>query len=345
MKARPIRNPKNRFESTRVEYLEETPGMTNVQVVEDRTREILAHNNSPDVGFDWSVNPYRGCTHACAYCYARPNHEYLGFGAGTDFDTRIVVKRTAPELLRRAFERPSWKGETIVFSGVTDCYQPLEAKLKLTRACLEVCAEYRNPVGIITKAPLIERDVDVLQELTRHARVQVQVSIPFHDPANARAIEPWVATPQRRLQTIERLAIAGIDVGVNVAPIIPGLNDEDLVKVLESARAAGARRAGFVMLRLPGAVKEVFEERLRQNLPDRAERVLHRIRETRGGELYDSRFGVRGKGTGLYAESVRNLFEITCRRLGFQTGFAAPHGPTTFRPPEKPRAQLELFPS
>ncbi len=343
MKERQIRNPKNRFESTRVEYLDETPGMGNVEIVEDRTREILAHNSSPDVGFDWSVNPYRGCMHACAYCYARPNHEYLGFGAGTDFDTKIVVKRAAPELLRKAFERPSWKGELIVFSGVTDCYQPLESRLKLTRACLEVCAEYRNPVGIITKAPLIERDVDVLQELTRHARVRVQVSVPFFDPAHARAMEPFVATPQRRIQTIERLAHAGIDVGVNVAPIIPGLGDEDMVKVLEAARAAGARRAGFVLLRLPGAVKEVFEDRLRRELPDRAERVLHRIRETRGGELYDSRFGMRGKGTGIYAQTIRNLFEMTCRRLGLETGFASSDGPATFRRPEKPRAQLELF--
>ncbi len=343
MKERQIRNPKNRFESTRVEYLDETPGMTNVEIVEDRTREILAHNSSPDVGFDWSVNPYRGCMHACAYCYARPNHEYLGFGAGTDFDTKIVVKRAAPELLRKAFERPSWKGELIVFSGVTDCYQPLERTMAITRACLEVCAEYRNPVGILPKAPLIERDVDVLQELTRHARVRVQVSVPFFDPAHARAMEPFVATPQRRIQTIERLAHAGIDVGVNVAPIIPGLGDEDMVKVLEAARAAGARRAGFVLLRLPGAVKEVFEDRLRRELPDRAERVLHRIRETRGGELYDSRFGMRGKGTGIYAQTIRNLFEMTCRRLGLETGFASSDGPATFRRPEKPRAQLELF--
>ncbi|MFN7133261.1 MAG: PA0069 family radical SAM protein [Myxococcales bacterium] len=343
MKERPKSNPANRFEATRIEYLDETPGMANVEVVEDATREILAHNNSPDVGFDWSVNPYRGCMHACAYCYARPGHEYLGYGAGTDFDTRIVVKRDAPALLRKAFDRPSWKGETLVFSGVTDCYQPLESRLQLTRGCLEVCAEYRNPVGIITKAPLIERDIDVLQELTKNARVRVHVSVPFWDPEHARAMEPFVATPQRRIQTIERLAKAGIEVGVNVAPIIPGLGDEDLAKVLKAAREAGATRAIYVLLRLPGPVQQVFEERLRKALPERAERVLHRIRETRGGQLYDARFGVRGRGTGLYAQTIGNLFDMTARRLGFNMACVGEEGPTTFRRPDRPGTQMKLL--
>src|SRR6266511_4068278 len=209
-----VSNPPNPFESQYREFLEPPPSVK-VQIYEDDTRSILSHNDSPDVGFAWSVNPYRGCFHACAYCYARPSHEYLGFGAGTDFDRKITVKPEAPRLLRDAFERPSWKGELIVFSGVTDCYQPLEASYRLTRGCLEVCAEYRNPVGIITKSPLIERDLDVLQALAKVADVGVTVSIPLWDREHAHAVEPHVASPQRRMQIIERLAAAGLDVGVN----------------------------------------------------------------------------------------------------------------------------------
>ncbi|HVR61514.1 MAG TPA: radical SAM protein, partial [Polyangia bacterium] len=227
MKPIPLSNPPNPWASTDVVYLEGAPEVR-LQVFEDHTRTILAKNDSPDVGFTWSVNPYRGCFHGCAYCYARPSHEYLGMGAGTDFDRKIVVKPEAPRLLRQAFEKKSWQGELVVFSGVTDCYQPLEASYRLTRGCLEVCAAYRNPVGIITKAPLIERDLDVLVALSERARVSVTLSIPFFDEDKARAIEPFVATPHRRLRTIEKLARAGIDVGVNIAPMIPGLGDEDL---------------------------------------------------------------------------------------------------------------------
>ena len=341
MKLQPIQNPPNPYLSREVEYLEDAP-TCRPEVYEDHTREILASNDSPDVGFSYSVNPYRGCTHACAYCYARPTHEYLGLGAGTDFDTKITAKLHAPELLRAAFDRPSWRGELIVFSGVTDCYQPLEASLQLTRRCLQVCSEYRNPVAIITKAPLVERDIDVLQELALNARVQVMVSIPFWRQEHARAIEPYVATPRRRIEIIERLANAGVPVGVNVAPVIPGLGDEDMAAVLTAAKHAGASRAGYVLLRLPGSVKAVFEQRLRAALPERAERVLHRIRETRGGNLYDSRFGIRGRGEGLYAEAIRSLFEATTRRLGLKTEFED-DGPTPFRRPPKSGAQLPLL--
>ncbi len=342
MNPRPVSNPPNPWASTEVEYLEEVPP-SRLEVLEDHTREVLSRNNSPDIPFTWSLNPYRGCMHACAYCYARPGHEYLSMGAGTDFETRIVVKRHAPELLREAFERPRWQGEVVVFSGVTDCYQPLEASLRLTRQCLEVCAEYRNPVGIITKAPLIERDIDVLQALAREARVSVSVSLPFHNPELARAIEPYVATPKRRLLTIERLAAAGISVAVSVAPIIPGLNDEDIAKVLAAAREAGATRAHYTLLRLPGPVKEVFEERLRERLPLRAERVLHRIRETRGGELSDSRFQRRMRGEGLYAETIQRLFDTAARKVGLQRSRVTEDEPSTFRRPERPSAQLSLF--
>ncbi|HEX4621108.1 MAG TPA: radical SAM protein, partial [Myxococcaceae bacterium] len=258
MKPRKVANPPNPWSSSEVEYLDEIPH-AEIEVYEDHTKEIVARNDSPDVGFEFSVNPYRGCMHACAYCYARPGHEYLSMGAGTDFETKIAVKVRAPELLRIAFERPSWRGDLLAFSGVTDCYQPLEASYRLTRGCLEVCAEYHQPVGIITKSALIERDLDLLQELHRVARVHVSVSVPFWDPAIARAIEPYVATPQRRIQVIEKLAKAGIPVGVNVAPIIPCLGDEAIAQVLGAAREAGATSCGYVLLRLPGSVKAVFE--------------------------------------------------------------------------------------
>jgi DNA repair photolyase len=340
MKPQPIANPPNPWSSTEVEYLEDIP-VAKTEIWADASKEIIAKNDSPDLGFTYSVNPYRGCGHACAYCYARPTHEYLSFGAGTDFDTKIVAKLRAPELLRAAFERPSWKGEGLMFSGVTDCFQPVEASLKLTRGCLEVCAEYKNPVWIVTKAPLIERDVDVLQQLSREASVSVAISIPIWDQELARAIEPGVATPRRRVQAISTLAKAGIPVGVMVAPIIPAVSDEGMAEVLEAAKDAGARFAGYVLLRLPGSVKDVFETRIRAALPMRAEKILHRIRETRGGKLYDSRWGVRGRGTGLYADAIEKVFDSAVKRLGFnQEHRETAH---TFQRPRKATPQLELF--
>ena len=343
----PITNPPNPWATTDVEYLDGDAPQAALHVYEDRTRVVLAKNDSPDVGFRWSVNPYRGCFHGCAYCYARPTHEYLSFGAGTDFERRIVVKPDAPELLREAFEKSSWTGELVAFSGVTDCYQPLEASYRLTRGCLEVCREYKNPCGIISKAPLVERDLDLLEELSKVTRVSVSVSIPFWDAAKARAMEPYVATPQRRMRTLARLAERKIRVGVMVAPIIPGLNDEDMGEVLKHAKEAGASYAGYVLLRLPGPVKDVFEERLRAELPLRADRVLRRVRETRGGKMYESKFGVRGTGEGPYAESIAALFEQATRKLGLQTGedtWSLPAEPTFERPTSKKTgAQLGLF--
>jgi DNA repair photolyase len=337
---RRLENPPNPWAATDVEYLEGEAPAAGLDVYEDVTRGILSHNDSPDLAFEWSVNPYRGCFHACAYCYARPSHEYLSFGAGTDFERKIVIKRRAPELLRDAFDEPKWNGELVVFSGVTDCYQPLEVSYRLTRACLEVCAEYRNPAAIITKAPLVERDIDVLQELARVASVSVSVSVPFWNEARARAIEPFVTTPARRVRTIERLARAGLRVGVMVAPIIPGLNDEEMGDVLRAARDAGASYAASALLRLPGPVKDVFEDRLRAALPLRVDRVLRRIRETRGGKTNDARFGVRGKGEGAYAEAIATLFTQTAQRLGFATPSDGDARPSTFR---RPRGQLPLF--
>lgn len=343
MPPRPVSNPPNPWLSSEVEYLDEVPA-AHLEVFEDHSRTIIASNDSPDVGFDYSVNPYRGCMHACAYCYARPGHEYLSFGAGTDFDRKIVVKPRAPALLREAFDKPSWTGELVVFSGVTDCYQPLEASYRLTRGCLEVCAEYRNPVAIITKAPLIERDLDVLVRLHEVASVSVSVSIPFWDPDKARAIEPYVATPQRRMKTIARLAAAGIDVGVNVAPVIPGLGDEDIAEILTAAAASGARRAAFIFLRLPGPVATVFQERVREAVPLRAERILARVREARGGKLYDSRWGKRQQGDGPYAESARALFDATCKRLGLNEGSGCTRERRdTFARPPRSGDQMKLM--
>ncbi len=341
MKPAPIANPPNPWATTEVEYLDEVP-LAQVEMYDDASQSILASNDSPDIGFNYSVNPYRGCNHGCAYCYARPSHEYLSFGAGTDFDTKIVVKRRAAELLRKAFDKPSWAGELVMFSGVTDCYQPIEASLRLTRACLEVCAEYRNPVAIITKAPLIERDLDLLLELHRHASLSVAISVPIWDQDLARAIEPGVATPRRRLQTIEKLAAAGLSVSVMVAPIIPGVSDEGMAEVLEAAKSAGATSAGYVLLRLPGSVKNVFETRVRAALPLRAEKILPRVRETRGGALYDSRFGVRGRGEGPYAEAIAAVFRTTVKRLGLDRERWASR-PATFRRPPKVEPQLSLF--
>jgi DNA repair photolyase len=353
----PIANPTNPWAFTTVDYVDapdpddpERPlaPSARLQVYEDTTRNILASNDSPDLFFKWSVNPYRGCFHACAYCYARPTHEYLSFGAGTDFDRKIVVKPHAASLLREAFDKKSWKGELVVFSGVTDCYQPLEATRKLTRGCLEVCLEYRQPVGIITKSPLIERDIDLLVELGKRASAHVTVSIPFWDVERARAIEPYVATPQRRMRTIERLAKAGVEVGVNVAPIIPGLNDEEMADILMAAKNAGAKHAGTVLLRLPKSVAPVFEERLRQNLPLRAEKVMRRIREAHGGKLYDSAWGARGRGDGPYADATFALFETTAKRLGLRTRWMDPvptdaaSNPPTFERPDR-SGQIKLF--
>jgi DNA repair photolyase len=344
MELRPVRNPPNPWATTDVEYLEGDEPGARLRVYEDHTKEILASNDSPDLGFRWSLNPYRGCFHACVYCYARPTHEYLSFGSGTDFDRKIVVKPRAPELLREALEKKSWAGELILFSGNTDCYQPLEASYRLTRACLEVCAEYKNPIGLITKAPLVERDIDVLERLAKVARLHVTVSIPFWDVEKARAMEPYVATPERRVHIIQKLAARGIPVGVNVAPVIPGLGDEEIGDVLAAARDAGATHAGCIVLRLPGPVKHVFEERLRERLPLRAEKVLRRVREMRGGMLYDPRFGKRQTGEGPYAEAISRLFEQTCRRLGFETSVARLADPpaTTFERPAVPKGKVQL---
>jgi DNA repair photolyase len=348
VKSRPTANPTNRFHATAVTYEDgEGPPPATIKLIEDHSRSILASNDSPDVGFNFSVNPYRGCLHACSYCFARPSHEYLDMGAGTDFDTKIVVKPHAAQLLRDAFDKPSWHGDLVMFSGVTDCYQAVESQLHLTRQCLEVCLEYRNPVGIITKSALIERDLDLIVELHQAAGVHLSMSIAWVDPELARAIEPWAPAPERRFKVLEKFAKAGVPCGVMCAPVMPGLNDDQMVRVLERAKDAGAQTAGWVLLRLPGAVATVFEERVRAALPLAADKIMHRIRETRGGEkLYDPRWHTRGRGEGVYAQTLATMFETTVKRLGLNARddrYMTSAPPSRFQRPEKPKAQLSLF--
>lgn len=315
MKLRVISNPPNPYESRHAELLEPAP-LARLRVYEEKAASLLTRNDSPDVPFTWSVNPYRGCQHGCAYCYARPYHEYLGFGAGTDFETQIVAKINAPELLDRELSRRVWTREAISFSGITDCYQPVEAGFELTRRCLDVCLRRQTPVAVITRSFLVTRDAELLAELAATVGARACISIPFADPELTRLIEPQAPPPARRFEAIRRLTEAGVPVGVLVSPVIPGLNDEQVPQVLQAAAAAGARAASFTALRLPGSVEAVFIERLTEALPLRVDRVLHRLREVRRGALNDSRFGHRMRGSGPYWDSVVALFNLWRDKLG-----------------------------
>lgn len=312
---RRVENPPNPFSSHHREWLEEPPPVA-LQVFEEHAKSVLSENDSPDLVFRWSLNPYRGCQHACAYCYARPYHEYLDFGAGTDFDSKICVKVNAAELLESELRRPRLRGEWIAFSGVTDCYQPLEAVYGLTQRCLRVCLTAGNPVGVVTKSYLVARDTELLAELSAANGTRVHMSICFADDALARRIEPGAPPPSRRFAAMKRLCAAGVKVGVMVAPIIPGLNDREIPRLLEQAAECGASSASFTALRLPGSVREVFLSRLRTALPDRAARVEARIRDMRGGGFNETRFGRRMTGAGNYWHSIEQLFEKTAARLG-----------------------------
>ena len=328
---RTVMNPPNPFESQHRDLLEPAPHVQ-LQMFEDATRDILSRNESPDLPFRWSLNPYRGCFHACAYCYARPTHEYWGFGAGTDFESKIIVKREAATLLRRTFEKSSWKGELLLFSGNTDCYQPLEASLGLTRACLEVCAEYRNPVGIITKGALVLRDLDVLRRLQEEASVHIYFSIPFSDDEVARKVEPHAPSSRKRFEAMATLANAGILAGISLSPIIPGLNDEDVPDLLARAKQAGAVEATATLLRLSGPVMPVFMERMAAEFPDRIAKITNRIRDVRGGAINESAFFDRHRGAGPYWTIIEQLFEVSRRKAGLSAlhRVATPH---TFRRP------------
>lgn len=337
---RPVANPPNPWHSTHVEWLGPAPD-AKLEIYEEQAKSILSHNDSPDIPFRWSLNPYRGCYHGCAYCYARPTHELLGFGAGTDFERKIVVKTNAAQLLRDRFERRAWTGEPLMFSGVTDCYQPLEAAYGLTRACLEVCRDYRNPASLITKGALVRRDAELLAELASVTAASVTFSIGYVDDEMARAIEPWASPPSRRLEAMRALAAAGVPVGVSVSPVIPGLNDDQLPAVLAAAAEAGARWAFLIMLRLPGPVLPVFEARIAESVPLRAAKVMRAIEDVRGGERSEARFGARMVGQGPRWRAIEAMFEAHRKRLGLIRSESTPvPGATTFR---RPRAQGELF--
>jgi DNA repair photolyase len=336
-----VSNPPNPWAAAEVEWLGEPPA-AELEVYEEEVKRALAENDSPDVGFRWSLNPYRGCFSACAYCYARSSHQYWGFGAGTDFDRKIIVKTNAPARLREELSRPSWKGETIAFSGNTDCYQPLEATYRITRRCVEVCRDFRNPVGIITKHALIRRDIDLLAAMSRETKVSATLSIPFADDATGRAIEPGASLPSQRFETLRILSDAGIRTGIGIAPVIPGLNDSDIATLLERARDAGATRAFLILVRLSGQTLPVFEERLAEAFPDRARKIWHAIEEMRGGKRNETRFHDRMVGSGPRWEAIEALFEAQCRRLGLNTdpGEDADDEPAASR---RPSPQSELF--
>ena len=315
-------NPANRFEKMSYERAEwgqpEDPSVHTV-FLRDETRSIINYNDSPDVGFEASINPYRGCEHGCIYCFARPNHEYLGFSAGLDFETKILVKENAPELLRREMSSPRWKPQVIAISGVTDAYQPIERRLQLTRQCLQVLVEFRNPVVIITKNELVTRDIDLLSELARFDAVLIFVSVTSLDAELARELEPRASQPNRRLAAIEALTKAGIPVGTLVAPVIPGLTDHEMPGILAAVAKAGASAAGFVPLRLPYGVAPLFEEWLTLHRPLQKEKILNRVREIRGGRLNDPNFHTRMQGSGAYAQHLSELFELSCRKAGLNS--------------------------
>ncbi|MBI3804384.1 MAG: PA0069 family radical SAM protein [Nitrospirae bacterium] len=310
-------NPPNRFETLH-RICEEEAGARApaTEFIRDTSRTIIAYNNSPDVGFDASLNPYRGCEHGCAYCYARPTHEYLGYSAGLDFETKIMVKEDAPLLLRKELEQKKWKPQVLAMSGVTDPYQPIEGKLQLTRRCLEVLLEFRNPVVLITKNRRVVRDLDLLSALAQHRAAAVFLSITTLDADLCHVLEPRTSPPEKKLEALSILAAGGIPCGVLVAPVIPGLTDHEIPNIIGAAVKAGARFAGMVPLRLPYAVAPLFEAWLERHFPDRKNKVLHRIQSVRGGKLNDPQFNSRMEGEGIFAAQIRNLFEMTCRKNG-----------------------------
>src|SRR5881409_1892667 len=322
-------SPANRFERLHVDLTdidvvdddpdaEERPRRA-TQYFRDATKSVITRNASPDVGFETSLNPYRGCEHGCIYCYARPTHEYLGFSAGLDFESKIMVKTNAPQLLRAELESPRWQPQTLVMSGVTDPYQPVERKLRITRGCLEVLAKFRNPVAVITKNRLVTRDVDLLRELADCKAVAVNISVTSLDPNLQRVLEPRTSSPEARLDTIRQLRAAKIPAGVMVAPIIPGLTDHEVPKILEACAEAGAQFAGYTIVRLPWAVAPLFEHWLEEHFPDRKEKVLGRIRHLRGNRLNNSQWHRRMTGEGIFAKQIASLFEVGCHRAGIGT--------------------------
>ena len=320
----------------------EQPLAPTTQIIDEQVRSILSRNESPDVGFDLSINPYRGCEHGCIYCFARPTHSYLNLSPGIDFETRIVAKLNAAERLREALARPGYRPRMLNLGSVTDAYQPAERRLRITRGVVEVLAEARHAFSVITKAALVERDMDLIAPMAARRLAAVYVSVTTLDTKLARVMEPRAAAPQRRLQTIERLAAAGVPVGVSVSPVIPFLNEPELERVLEAARGCGASRAFSIVLRLPWEVNPLFQQWLQQHFPDRAARIMARVREMRGGRDNDARFGTRMRGEGIWATLLRQRFEKSCARLGFNRE-RIELDLTAFRPPPAQAGQGSLF--
>jgi DNA repair photolyase len=348
---RPVRgrgstsNPKNRFEA--IERIPEPPDdndeipSPHTQFLPDSSKSIIAYNDSPDVGFDASINAYRGCEHGCIYCYARPTHEYLGFSSGLDFETKIMVKEDAPELLRKELSSAKWRPQLLGISGVTDCYQPGERKYQLTRRCLEVLREFGNPVMIITKNYLVTRDIDILSDLARAQCAGVTISITTLDPKLSTIMEPRASSPSRRLAAIRKLAEAGIPVGFLQAPMIPGLTDSEAPAIAQAAASAGASFAGYVALRLPFEVKSLFENWLVQHFPDRKDKILNRLRAIRGGKLNDPNFKSRMRGEGIFADQMKELFQLALKKAGIDKRWPEFSTEHFRRPANSP--QLGLF--
>ncbi len=321
-------NPANRFEELHIddtEFAEDVfPGEEHeakqIKTIyyKDSSKSVISKNESSDLGFNLSVNPYRGCEHGCIYCYARPTHEYLGFSSGIDFESKIMIKEDAPRLLEEVFKKKSYNPDVIMLSGNTDPYQPLERRLKITRKLLEVCLHYKNPVSVITKNSLIRRDADLLKELSLLNLVSVMISVTSLNPELTRVMEPRTSTPERRLETIEILTQAGIPVGVNLAPVIPGLNDEEIPAIIKESASRGAEYASYILLRLPYAVKDLFLDWLGKEFPERANKIINKIKSTRNGKLNESGFGVRFTGKGEIAETIRNLFYLSCGKHGLK---------------------------
>lgn len=343
-------NPPNRFESKYAEpdleqlewddeYLSRP---RRIEYLDDQSKSIVTENDSPDLNFRFSVNPYRGCAHGCSYCYARPFHEYLGYNAGLDFETKIMVKRDAPKLFRDFLSRSDWQPELIAFSGITDCYQPAEREFQLTRQCLEVASEANQPVGIVTKNALVVRDLDILQSMAQRSLVNVSLSITTLDPELAREMEPRTSIPAARLRAIRELSAVGVPTKVMVSPIIAGLNDHEIPAILQAAKGAGASSASYIMLRLPLTVEPVFLEWLERTQPTRKERVISRIRQTRDGKLNSAEFGTRIRGTGEISEQIGNLFQVFARKHGLDERLPALDF-TQFRPPTTGKGQQWLF--
>ncbi len=313
-----LANPSGRFERFQVEpdLEDQPPPSRRTEFLPDPSRSALTFNQSPDIPFDASLNPYRGCEHGCAYCYARPTHEYLGYSAGLDFETKILVKERAPELLRRELSTPRWVPQVVALSGVTDAYQPIERKLELTRRCVAVFAEFRNPIMVITKNSLVTRDIDLFQELAGFRAVSVSLSLTSLDPEIQRTLEPRASSIRERLRAIEALAQAGIPTGALIGPVIPGLTDHEIPKLLEAAKNAGASHASYIVLRLPHGLKALFDDWLRAHQPLRRDKVIHRLESLRGGRLNDPRFGSRMKGEGNFADQIGDSFRIWARKHG-----------------------------